>query len=68
MLVTHDLSYVTEFCNRAILLEKGQIIHEGDPAGTVELYREQRAAEEGRAGQADAKRFASPPEPQPATT
>ncbi len=33
VLVTHDLTFVSEFCNRAILLEKGQIIQEGEPGG-----------------------------------
>jgi ABC-type polysaccharide/polyol phosphate transport system ATPase subunit len=60
LLVTHDLSYVTEFCNRAILLEKGQIIHEGDPAETVDLYRE-RVRQHKAVLEEEAKRFASPP-------
>jgi ABC-type polysaccharide/polyol phosphate transport system ATPase subunit len=67
VLVTHDLSYVTEFCGRAILLEKGQIIHDGDPAETVELYR-RRVRESKLLAEADAERFAKPPEPKPATT
>ena len=67
VLVTHDLSYVTEFCGRAILLEKGQIIHDGDPAETVDLYR-RRVRESKLLAEADAERFAKPPEPQPATT
>jgi ABC-type polysaccharide/polyol phosphate transport system ATPase subunit len=40
ILVTHDLSYVTEFCNRGMLLEQGKLVFEGDPAETVDLYRE----------------------------
>jgi ABC-type polysaccharide/polyol phosphate transport system ATPase subunit len=40
VLVTHDMTFVTEFCNRAILLERGTIVHEGDPGETVKLYRE----------------------------
>src|SRR4029077_16798404 len=40
VLVTHDLTYVTEFCNRAILLERGQIIREGGPEEIVDLYRQ----------------------------
>ena len=31
VLVTHDMNWVTEFCNRAILLEKGRVIAEGNP-------------------------------------
>jgi ABC-type polysaccharide/polyol phosphate transport system ATPase subunit len=40
MLVTHDMSWVTEFCNRALLLEKGQIVAEGDPAEVVAIHEE----------------------------
>ena len=58
VLVTHDLTYVTEFCNRAILLEKGTLIAEGEPAEIVDLYR-QRVAEHKLLAEADAKRFAT---------
>jgi ABC-type polysaccharide/polyol phosphate transport system ATPase subunit len=57
VLVTHDLTYVTEFCNRAILLEKGSIIAEGGPAEIVDLYRD-RVAQHKLTAEADAKRFA----------
>ncbi len=40
VMVTHDLTYVTEFCNRAVLLEQGTIVHDGAPDETVALYRE----------------------------
>jgi ABC-type polysaccharide/polyol phosphate transport system ATPase subunit len=60
VLVTHDLSYVTEFCNRAILVERGQIIREGDPAAIVKLYRE-RVAERKLLAEAEAQRFAKVP-------
>ena len=59
ILVTHDLSYVTEFCSRAILLEKGQIIHDGDPAATVALYKD-RVREQKLLAEVDAERFAAP--------
>jgi ABC-type polysaccharide/polyol phosphate transport system ATPase subunit len=39
-MVTHDLTYVTEFCNRAVLLEQGRLVHDGAPEETVALYRE----------------------------
>jgi ABC-type polysaccharide/polyol phosphate transport system ATPase subunit len=58
VLVTHDLTYVTEFCNRAILLEKGSIIAEGGPAEIVDLYRE-RVAQHKLTAESDAKRFAA---------
>ncbi|HET8785525.1 MAG TPA: ABC transporter ATP-binding protein, partial [Candidatus Limnocylindrales bacterium] len=40
VLVTHDMNWVTEFCNRAILLEKGRIVAEGDPEEVVAIHRE----------------------------
>ncbi|MFZ5853348.1 MAG: ABC transporter ATP-binding protein [Chloroflexota bacterium] len=55
VLVTHDMNWVTEFCNRAILLEQGQIVAEGDPAEVVAIHRDhseqvkaQKAAEAAR--------------------
>ena len=60
VLVTHDLSFVTEFCNRAILMEKGRIIHEGEPEATVDFYR-QRVAEQKILAEEEAQRFARPP-------
>ena len=39
VLVTHDMSWVTEYCNRAILIERGKMVMEGDPAAVVELHR-----------------------------
>jgi ABC-type polysaccharide/polyol phosphate transport system ATPase subunit len=43
VLVTHDMGWVTEYCNRAILLEQGRVIHEGDPADTVKIHVERSA-------------------------
>ncbi|HTC85194.1 MAG TPA: ABC transporter ATP-binding protein [Candidatus Acidoferrum sp.] len=40
VLVTHDMNWVTEFCNRAILLEHGHIVAEGEPADIVALHQE----------------------------
>ena len=39
VLVTHDMNWVTEYCNRAILIEKGVVVAEGEPAEVVELHR-----------------------------
>ncbi len=47
VLVTHDMAWVTEYCNRALLIEKGRVIMEGDPATVVELH--QTHMEEARA-------------------
>ncbi len=40
VLVTHDMNWVTEFCNRAMLLEQGHVVAEGDPAEIVRIHRE----------------------------
>ena len=40
VLVTHDMTWVTEFCNRAILLERGAVIAEGDPEEVVRIHQE----------------------------
>jgi ABC-type polysaccharide/polyol phosphate transport system ATPase subunit len=60
VLVTHDLNSVTEFCNRAILVERGRIIQEGAPSDIVKLYRE-RVTERRLLAEAEAERFAQVP-------
>lgn len=60
VLVTHDLVYVTEFCKRAILVERGQIIRDGEPEDVTELYR-QRVIERKLLAEAQAERFAKVP-------
>ena len=40
VLVTHDMTWVSEFCNRAILLENGKVVIEGAPADVVKLHQE----------------------------
>jgi ABC-type polysaccharide/polyol phosphate transport system ATPase subunit len=40
VLVTHDMNWVTEFCNRAMLIEHGRVIADGAPAEIVELHQE----------------------------
>jgi ABC-2 type transport system ATP-binding protein len=59
VLVTHDMQWVTEYCNRAMLLEKGHVVAEGDPAEVVRIHQEhseRRKAEREAAGVlADAK-------------
>ena len=40
VLVTHDMAWVTEFCNRALLLDHGHVIMEGPPEQVVELHQE----------------------------
>ena len=40
VLVTHDMSWVTEYCNRAVLIERGVMVKEGEPADVVEVHRQ----------------------------
>jgi ABC-type polysaccharide/polyol phosphate transport system ATPase subunit len=49
--VTHDLVSVERFCNRAILLEGGEVIDSGDPFPVIQTYRQLDLAEQ--QGQAD---------------
>src|SRR5688572_18270230 len=43
VLVTHDMAWVNEYCNRAMLLEKGQLIVEGAPSDVVKVHEERSA-------------------------
>jgi ABC-2 type transport system ATP-binding protein len=56
VLVTHDMDWVREYCNRALLIEKGQVIMEGAPDEVTELHLERTAEETAR--RADAARAA----------
>lgn len=55
VLVTHDMSWVKEYCNRALLLENGHVVVEGSPDEVVAVHRQhteeakQRKAAEARA-------------------
>jgi ABC-2 type transport system ATP-binding protein len=40
VLVTHDMNWVTEYCNRAILLEHGHVVAEGEPEEVVAIHQE----------------------------
>ena len=51
VLVTHDMHWVTEFCNRAMLIEHGRVVAEGQPAEIVRLH-EARSEEKRRSAQA----------------
>ncbi len=53
VLVTHDMAWVTEYCNRAILLEQGRVVHEGDPVEVVRIHIERSARASGRASGPD---------------
>jgi len=43
VLVTHDMNWVTDHCNRAMLIEKGTIILEGEPEEVVAIHQERSA-------------------------
>ena len=47
LLVTHSLGMVTEHCQRAILLDGGQIIKRGAASDVVEHYQARNAAQSG---------------------
>ena len=38
ILVTHSMENVRKFCDRAILIEKGKIVQEGDPQAVADAY------------------------------
>jgi len=38
VMVTHDMSWVTAFCNRAILMDKGAIVADGDPEEIADMH------------------------------
>ena len=55
VLVTHDMSWVREYCNRAILIVEGHVVIEGEPDEVVKTHEEQtRQARERRAREAEA--------------
>lgn len=43
VIVTHDMAWVREFCNRALLLDKGAIVAVGDPDEMATLHEERSA-------------------------
>lgn len=44
VLVTHDMNWVTEYCNRAMLIEQGRIFMMGTPEEVVQVHTERSAA------------------------
>lgn len=48
LFVSHSMTSIKDLCNRAILIEKGQLIMDGDPASVVEVYKEQYAIKKKR--------------------
>lgn len=52
LFVSHDLNAVKVLCDRALVLDGGRVVHEGEPEGAVNLYNRimarQAEEEEGR--------------------
>ncbi|HTU47528.1 MAG TPA: ABC transporter ATP-binding protein [Bryobacteraceae bacterium] len=46
LLVTHSMEQVSKLCDRAIFLEKGQILFDGEPQQAVDLYRNKISPQE----------------------
>ena len=40
VMVTHDMSWITAFCNRAILMDKGHIVADGDPHEIADMHEQ----------------------------
>ena len=55
VLVTHDMDWVREYCNRALLLEKGRVIIEGPPDEVTALHLERQKKERRRKAEAAAR-------------
>ena len=51
--VSHNLPAVLELCSRAIVLGRGSVLFDGEPAAAVQQYRQATWAAEGAAGRHD---------------
>ncbi len=40
LFVSHDLSSIEKYCDRAILLNKGELVSDGTPKDTIDLYKQ----------------------------
>jgi len=70
VLVTHDMNWVTEYCNRAMLIEQGGIVLEGEPQEVVDTHQERsakRREEQKAAGVFGAKAIAAAAASRPPT-
>ena len=52
VLVTHDMDWVREYCNRALLLVRGEVMLEGEPDEVVARHREHTEEEKQRKAEA----------------
>lgn len=39
ILVTHSMGNVRRFCNKAVVIEEGKVVYEGEPDGAAEAYK-----------------------------
>ena len=67
LFVSHDLSSITKYCDRVVLLHKGEMLAEGTPKEMVDLYKKiltgsyrDRMEEEQKHGFGDAKKETDP--------
>ena len=54
VMVTHDMSWITAFCTRAVLVDKGKIVADGDPEEIADMHEkdaEKRAKRKRKAKQ-----------------
>jgi ABC-2 type transport system ATP-binding protein len=59
ILVTHDMSAVQRFCEKAILIDKGRIILSGSPSEVADLYLEQNFEDKGDSSGVEGEDIAS---------
>jgi len=52
VLVTHDMGWITEYCNRALLLERGKVVLEGEPDEVVALHKKRTRSGRSKRGNA----------------
>ena len=52
VLVTHDMDWVREYCNRALLLVRGEVMLEGEPDEVVARHRQHTEEEKQRKAEA----------------
>lgn len=64
LFVSHDSSVVTNLCNHAIWLEKGNVIEQGDPKQVAEHYLESQYAENTPFEKPAAKQEVAEPKPE----
>ena len=63
LLVTHDMAAVRRFCDRALLLEHGVVVEDGDPERVGNRYLELNFSEEARAELGQEERLAARKDP-----